>query len=112
MIATVTLNPAIDKTLVVPDFAPGKTNRVEDCAARAEVVVFSGSLPPGAPPETCAALIEVATRRGAKTVLDVSGGALRAATAASGGSSVASCAAIDGLLPQVELADLGEVAPK
>ena len=177
MIATVTLNPAIDKTLVVPDFAPGKTNRgeverldpggkgnnvaktlrqlgcpvvalgfvaglngqflrraldalgiphdflevpgetrvnlkiedplngtetelnepgfpvmpahlkeierrVADYAARAEVVVFSGSLPPGAPPETYAALIEVAKGRGAKTVLDASGAALRAAIAA------------------------------
>ncbi len=177
MIATVTLNPAIDKTLIVPDFAAGKTNRgeverldpggkgnnvakalrelgcpvvalgflaglngqflrraldalgiphdflevpgetrvnlkiedplngietelneagfpvapahlealerrIEEYAARAAVVVFSGSLPPGAPAETYAALIEVAARWGAKTVLDASGAALRAAVAA------------------------------
>ena len=29
MIATVTLNPAVDKSLTVMDFAPGKTNRAE-----------------------------------------------------------------------------------
>jgi 1-phosphofructokinase len=177
MIATVTLNPALDKTLVVPDFAAGKTNRgqverldpggkgtnvakalrqlgcpvvalgfaaglngqflrraldglgiphdfidvpgetrvnlkiedplrgietelnesgfpvtaahlaemerrVDDYAARAEVMVFAGSLPPGAPPSTYAGLIRIAAQRGAKTILDASGAALREGVAA------------------------------
>jgi 1-phosphofructokinase len=177
MIATVTLNPAVDKTLVVPNFAAGKMNRgqvervdpggkgtnvakalrqlgcpavalgfvaglngqflrrsldglgiphdfidvpgetrvnlkiedpllgietelnepgfpvsaehleemerrVEEYAAGAEVMVFAGSLPPGAPPGVYAALIQIAARRGAKTILDASGAALREGVAA------------------------------
>lgn len=177
MIATVTLNPAVDKTVVVPDFAAGKTNRaqvervdpggkgtnvakalrqlgcpvvalgfvaglngqflrrtldglgiphdlidvpgetrvnlkIEDprlgletelnepgfpvspehlaemerraeaYAARAEFMVFAGSLPPGAGPGTYAKLIRIASGRGAKTILDASGAALREGIAA------------------------------
>ena len=171
MIVTVTLSPAVDKTLIVPGFAAGKTNRGEierldpggkginvakalqqigcrvmalgfvagmngrfirralealkieadfidvegetrvnlkimdpesgteteinepnfpvgpqplerlkeklrTCASMAKVVVFSGSLPPGAPQETYAALITIARRQGARTILDTSGAAL------------------------------------
>lgn len=45
-------------------------------AARAKVVVFSGSLPPGAPQDTYAELLAIARRQGAKTILDTSGAAL------------------------------------
>jgi len=171
MMATVTLNPAVDKTVVVPDFAPGKMNRahveridpggkgtnaaktprpldgpvvalgfiaglngqfprrsldelgiphgligvpgetranlkiedpvrrretelndpgfavtrehleemeqrVKEYADRGDAVVFSGSLPPGAGSGTCARLIDLASGRGARTVLDTSGAAL------------------------------------
>ncbi len=46
------------------------------CAARAKLVVFSGSLPPGAPPDTYADLLAIARSQGAKTILDTSGEAL------------------------------------
>jgi 1-phosphofructokinase family hexose kinase len=45
-------------------------------ASPAKVVVFSGSLPPGAPPDTYASLLAIARGHGAKTVLDSSGAAL------------------------------------
>lgn len=45
-------------------------------ASRAKVVVFSGSLPPGAPQDTYANLLAVARSQGAKTILDTSGAAL------------------------------------
>jgi len=41
------------------------------------VMVFSGSLPPGAPPETFAELITIASALGAKCMLDTAGLALR-----------------------------------
>ncbi len=41
-------------------------------AARAKVVVFSGSLPPGAPLDTYADLLAIARSHGAKTILDAS----------------------------------------
>lgn len=50
--------------------------RVESLARRCPVVVFSGSLPPGAPPETYGHLIAVARRSGARTILDADGDAL------------------------------------
>jgi 1-phosphofructokinase family hexose kinase len=48
----------------------------------AEVVVFSGSLPPGVPPDAYAVLIRLAARAGARTILDASGDALRQGLAA------------------------------
>ncbi len=45
-------------------------------AARAKVVVFSGSLPPNVPHDTYAGLLAIARSRGVQTVLDTSGAAL------------------------------------
>jgi len=47
-----------------------------------DLCVFSGSLPPGAPPDTYARLIRAVRRRGAKAALDTSGEALRLGCAA------------------------------
>jgi tagatose 6-phosphate kinase len=52
--------------------------RFTETAARADVVVLSGSLPPGVPEDGYAQLIEVARDLGARTVLDTSGPALLA----------------------------------
>jgi tagatose 6-phosphate kinase len=51
-----------------------------DLAARARLVVLSGSLPPGVPADAYAELIRLAP--GALTIVDTSGAALRAAVAA------------------------------
>lgn len=61
---------------VTPEHLREMERRVEEYAARAEVMVFAGSLPPGAGSGTYAGLIRIAARRGAKTVLDASGAAL------------------------------------
>jgi 1-phosphofructokinase len=50
--------------------------KLGSCAARAKIVVFSGSLPPGAPQDTYAHLLAIARAQGAKTILDTSGAAL------------------------------------
>lgn len=50
--------------------------------ATAGFCVISGSLPPGAPPETAARLVRLAREAGARTVLDTSGPALAAGAAA------------------------------
>jgi 1-phosphofructokinase len=57
-------------------------DRIETLAPRCPVVVFSGSLPPGAPPDTYAHLIAVARRHGARTILDAAGEALALGIAA------------------------------
>ena len=56
--------------------------RLTETAARADVVVLSGSLPPGVPEDGYAQLIEIARGLGARTVLDTSGPALLAGLAA------------------------------
>ncbi|MDQ4006912.1 MAG: hexose kinase [Actinomycetota bacterium] len=53
-----------------------------DLAAAAEVVVLSGSLAPGLPPDAYASLVGLAAEHGATTVVDASGAALRAAVEA------------------------------
>ena len=52
--------------------------RFAETAARAAVVVLSGSLPPGVPDDGYAQLIELARDLGARTILDTSGPALLA----------------------------------
>jgi tagatose 6-phosphate kinase len=56
--------------------------RFAETAARADIVVLSGSLPPGVPEDGYAQLIELARELGARTVLDTSGPALLAGLAA------------------------------
>jgi 1-phosphofructokinase family hexose kinase len=55
---------------------------VRDRAAEATAWVFSGSLPPGAPPDLWARLISIVKEAGAVTVLDSSGEGLRQGLAA------------------------------
>ena len=52
--------------------------RFAETAARTDVVVLSGSLPPGVPQDGYAQLIELARDLGARTILDTSGPALLA----------------------------------
>jgi 1-phosphofructokinase len=51
--------------------------KIREYAPRCEVMVFSGSLPPAAPPETFAELMTIASALGAKCMLDTAGPALR-----------------------------------
>jgi 1-phosphofructokinase len=52
-------------------------NKIKEYAPRCGVMVFSGSLPPGAPPEIFAELVSIARASGAKCMLDTAGPALR-----------------------------------
>jgi len=56
--------------------------KIEAYAPRCEVMVFSGSLPLDAPPETFGDLITIAKKCGAKCILDTAGAALRHGLAA------------------------------
>lgn len=56
--------------------------KIELLARRCTVMVFSGSLPPGAPDDCYAAFIRIAKTGGAKTILDTNGEALRKGLAA------------------------------
>jgi len=56
--------------------------RVEEQAGQCSVMVFSGSLPPGVPPEIYAEFIRIARNRGAQTILDAAGAALKHGIAA------------------------------
>ena len=56
--------------------------RVEERAGQCSVMVFSGSLPPGVPPEIYGQFIQIARNRGAKTILDTTGAALKYGIAA------------------------------
>ena len=61
---------------VFPEHLEAMKQKIKEYAPRCEVMVFSGSLPPGAPPETFAELITIARALGAKCMLDTVGPAL------------------------------------
>jgi 1-phosphofructokinase len=56
--------------------------RIEEQARLCSVMVFSGSLPPGVPPEIYGEFIRIARNRGAQTILDTTGAALKHGIAA------------------------------
>jgi len=56
--------------------------KVEETAAQCSVMVFAGSLPPGVPPEIYGEFIRIARNRGAQTILDTAGAALKHGIAA------------------------------
>jgi 1-phosphofructokinase len=62
---------------VLPEHLEAMKRKIREYGPRSEVMVFSGSLPPGAPPETFAELITIASALGAKCMLDTAGPALR-----------------------------------
>ncbi len=62
---------------VTPADLGGLRRKIEHYAPQCDVMVFSGSLPPGAPPGTFSDLIRVATESGARCILDTSGVALK-----------------------------------
>lgn len=51
--------------------------KIEQLAGQCAVMVFSGSLPPGAPEDIYAGFLRVAKDRGVKTILDTNGAALQ-----------------------------------
>jgi 1-phosphofructokinase len=71
-----------------PGFQVGADNleslkrKIEARAGQCPVMVFSGSLPPGVPPEIYAEFIRIARNRGARTILDTAGAALKYGIAA------------------------------
>jgi 1-phosphofructokinase len=62
---------------VLPEHLEAMKQKIREYGPRSDVMVFSGSLPPGAPPETFAELITIARALGAKCMLDTAGPALR-----------------------------------
>jgi 1-phosphofructokinase len=62
---------------VFPEHLQAMREKIKEYSPRCEVMIFSGSLPPGAPPETFAELITIASALGAKCMLDTAGPALR-----------------------------------
>jgi 1-phosphofructokinase len=61
---------------VLPEHLEAMKQKIRKYGPRCDVMVFSGSLPPGAPPETFAELINIASAFGAKCMLDTAGPAL------------------------------------
>ena len=68
--------------LLAADAVPALLETLRLLAPRCAVMVFSGSLPPGAPADLYAQAIELAAAAGVKTVLDAAGDALRHGMAA------------------------------
>jgi len=62
--------------LVFPQHLAAMRRKVEEYGSRCGLMIFSGSLPPGAPPETFAELMTIAKAHGAKCILDTAGPAL------------------------------------
>jgi 1-phosphofructokinase len=62
---------------VSPEHLQAMKQKIRDYGPRCEVMVFSGSLPPGAPPEAFAELMTIARSLGAKCMLDTAGPALK-----------------------------------
>jgi 1-phosphofructokinase len=62
---------------VFPEHMQAMKQKIKAYAPRCDLMVFSGSLPPGAPPETLRELMTIARPLGAKCVLDTAGPALR-----------------------------------
>ncbi len=62
---------------VLPTHLDAMKEKIREHAPRCEVMTFSGSLPPGAPPETFAELMRIAKALGSKCMLDTGGAALR-----------------------------------
>ncbi|HEX9031348.1 MAG TPA: hexose kinase [Streptosporangiaceae bacterium] len=71
--ATVLLEPG---PVIAPSEWAGLVTRVARLAPRADVVVLSGSLPPGVPEDAYAQLVSTVRSAGAPAILDTSGGAL------------------------------------
>jgi 1-phosphofructokinase len=62
---------------VFPEHLQAMKHKIKEYAPRCELMVFSGSLPPGAPPEIFRELMTIAKPLGTKCVLDTAGPALR-----------------------------------
>jgi 1-phosphofructokinase len=62
---------------VTPEDCRKLDEKLDACAAAGDIVIFSGSLPPGAPADWYRTLIEHCRRRKAEVILDTSGQALR-----------------------------------
>jgi 1-phosphofructokinase len=67
---------------VTPEHLEELRGKIADHAPHCEVMVFSGSLPPDAPPEIFADMIRIAKAHGAKCFLDTAGPALKLGLAA------------------------------
>ncbi|MGA9628412.1 MAG: 1-phosphofructokinase family hexose kinase, partial [Bryobacteraceae bacterium] len=64
------------------DHVQSLKRKIDEQAGQCSVMVFSGSLPPGVPPEIYAEFIRIARNRGAQTILDTAGAALKYGIAA------------------------------
>jgi 1-phosphofructokinase len=94
---------------VLPEHLEALKQKIKEHGPRSEVIVFSGSLPPGAPPETFAELISIARLLAAKCILDTAGAALQCGLAAMPLLVKPNRAEAEELL-QVRLKTLGELA--
>ncbi len=62
---------------VFPEHLQAIKEKIKAYAPRCDVMIFSGSLPPGAPAQTFAELMTIASASGVKCMLDTAGPALR-----------------------------------